>query len=334
MSTRAVGPDELPPALRVPERVVPVPASVSPEAQAMLGLGVLTPATRWPALEDVDGWRRVIAERDQAALAAAGASPIPAGTEIRDIDLGDFPVYEIVPVGAAGDDRRVYLDFHGGGFVQGGGAVCRARTYNTSQWIGARVWSVDYRMPPDHPYPAAVTDCVTAYRALLDQYRPQDVVLGGSSAGASLVASTILRARDEGLPLPAAAVMNTPVVDLSIWGDTFHTNHGIDSILDRDLSQALLLYADGHDLRDPYLSPLHGDLAKGFPPTILLSGTRDLLLSDTVRFHRALLRAGLEAELHVFEAAGHGGFLGTAPEDRERLAQMRQFAASAWARGR
>ena len=93
----------------------------------------------------------------------------------------------------------------------------------------------------------------------------------------------------------------------------------------------MLLYAGGHDLKEPYLSPLYGDL-EGFPPTILLTGTRDCLLSDNVRMHRALRAAGVDASLHVWEAAGHGGFLGMAPEDAERGTEIRRFANEVWVR--
>ena len=119
-----------------------------------------------------------------------------------------------------------------------------------------------------------------------------------------------------GLPMPAACVLHSPEVDLTESGDTFETNDKIDIMLSR-LTNSIALYADGHDLTDPYLSPIFGDFSKGFPPTILTSGTRDLFLSNTVLMHRALRRAGLKAELHVFEAMPHGGFIGKAPENGE-----------------
>jgi acetyl esterase/lipase len=132
----------------------------------------------------------------------------------------------------------------------------------------------------------------------------------------------MLRARGEGLPMPAALALITPEVDLTESGDTFHTNLGIDNVLGR-LMEVNLLYANGHDLTHPYLSPLFGDVSH-FPPTFLQAGTRDLFLSNTVRMHRKLRNAGVDAELHVFEAMPHGGF-GGAPEDRELAAELRRF---------
>ena len=155
-------------------------------------------------------------------------------------------------------------------------------------------------------------------------------VVGGTSAGGNLAAATILRARDEGLPLPAAAVLLTPEVDLTESGDSFATNIGLDNLLTQRQMPANLLYAGGHDLTLPYVSPLFGDFTKGFPPTFLRTGTRDLFLSNTVRMHRALRNAGVQAELHVQEAGGHAGFFGLAPEDREIDDELRCFLDAHW----
>jgi acetyl esterase/lipase len=195
---------------------------------------------------------------------------------------------------------------------------------------GTHTWAIDYRMPPDDPYPAPLDDCLTAYRALLREHRPEDIIVRGGSAGGNLAAALVLRARDEGLPLPAAAVLMTPEVDLTESGDSFHTNLGVDSVLTQSLMPANLLYAGGHDLAHPYLSPLFGDFAKGFPPTFLATGTRDLFLSNTVRMHRALRAAGIPAELHVLESAPHGGFFGAAPEDAALVREDRRFCDTHW----
>jgi acetyl esterase/lipase len=187
------------------------------------------------------------------------------------------------------------------------------------------VWAVDYRMPPDHPFPAGLDDCVAAYRALLDDHRPDSIVIGGASAGGNLAAAVILRAREEGLPRPAGAVLMTPAVDLTESGDSLQTNLGLDPLIQASARPAFLLYAGRHDLTDPHVSPLFADFTKGFPPTILTTGTRDMLLSDTVRLHRALRAADIPADLHVTEAGGHGGFFGMAPEDEAITLEIRRF---------
>ncbi|SER70509.1 Acetyl esterase/lipase [Streptomyces sp. yr375] len=324
------------PGLHLPARHIPVPTSVSEEAQAVLARGVPVPTTPYPQLDDLDGWRALSAATDEAVRGMVGdtLARLDAEVEVKQLDLDGFPVHVITPAGLPPDDRRVYLEIHGGAWISGKGEVCRARGILTSVSTGARVWAVDYRMPPDHRYPVALDDCLAAYRALLGEHRPEEIVVGGSSAGGNLAAALLLRARDEGLPLPAALVLSTPATDLTGAGDSLRTNLGLDSVLSADLMPAIRLYAAGHDLRDPGLSPLFGDLARGFPPTILTTGTRDLLLSDTVRMHRALRAAGIEAELHVFEAAGHGMFLGGTPEDRDKAREIRRFIDEHWARGR
>jgi acetyl esterase/lipase len=183
-------------------------------------------------------------------------------------------------------------------------------------------WAVDYRMPPLHPYPVPLDDCMAVYVQLLEERSPRDIFVGGTSAGGNLAAALIARAKDEGLPMPAALVLLTPEVDLTESGDSFETNRHADNVLG-SLMEANLLYANGHDLAHPYISPLFADVA-GFPPTFLQAGTRDLYLSNTVRMHRALRAAGVEAELHVFEAMPHGGF-GGAPEDIELRMEVRRF---------
>lgn len=207
----------------------------------------------------------------------------------------------------------------------GAGRFAQLITMVRAAVLGCRVWGVDYRVPPAHPYPAALDDCLGVYRHLLARMAPADIAIGGMSAGGNLAAATLLRARDEGLPLPAAALLLTPEADLTESGDTFHTNETIDVALPRGLPNANALYAAGADLAHPYLSPLFGDFKPGFPPTFLQSGTRDLFLSNTVRLHRALLRAGCAAELHVWEAMPHAGFGGMSEEDVEMNAACRDF---------
>jgi len=312
--------------LQVPERTIPVPTTVSPEAQAVLAMGV-TPAPPYPALDDAQGWRKMISSTDAMVLAMFSQAGLtsPDGCKIEDLTVHGVPVFAVTPIDLAPDDERIYLDIHGGAFIVGGGEVCRAIATMAARKVGMRLWSVDYRMPPEHPYPAAVDDCLVVYRALLEEHRPEEIVIGGTSAGGNLTAALILRARDEGFPLPAGAVLLTPALDLTQSGDSFRTNLGVDTVITTSDPGAFLLYAGGHDLKDPYLSPLFGDLSKGFPPTLLASGTRDVLLSDTVRMHRALRAAGVAAELHVLEAAPHGFFRGRTPEDRELDREVRRF---------
>ncbi len=314
------------------ERSIRVPPTVSAHAQAVIAGGQamvvdrLTNPTVSPALDDAAAWKAQIATTDEMIITgfAATALDIPATVEAREV--AGVHVNVITPEGAdAGDDAVIQLDIHGGALIAGGGAACTLMNTATAARAGLHTWGVDYRMPPDHPYPTPLDDCVAVYRALLDERSPDKIVVGGGSAGGNLVAAMLLRAKDEGLPMPAALIAMTPEIDLTESGDTFDTNAGVDYVLVDRLTDSIALYAGDHDLTHPYLSPIFGDLT-GFPPTFVQAGTRDLFLSNAVRFHRKLRDAGVDAELHIWEAMPHGGFFG-APEDAEIAVEVRRFLA-------
>jgi epsilon-lactone hydrolase len=284
----------------------------------------------YPALDDTEAWRSRAAESDALIVQMVGDRASQAAADVEEIDLDGVRVYVVTPDDFPSDDGRVVLDIHWWAFVTGGGESCRIMGLHAVGLSRVRTWAVDYRMPPDHPYPAPLDDCVAAYRALLRDHRPDEIIVRGGSAGGNLAAALILRSRDEGLPLPAAAVLMTPEVDLTESGDSFVTNLGLDNVLTESLMSANLLYAGNHDLTDPYLSPLYADFNKGFPPSMLTTWTRDLFLSNTVRLHRALRSAGVPADLHVVEGAGHAGFFSQAPEDEDLASEVRLFIDAHW----
>ncbi len=314
--------------LDVAARRIPVPKHLSPAAQAWLSMPRLASPASYPDLSDAPGWRRQIAATDEMIMQLYVNRQLERGCRITELREGGALAYELVPEGSVAGDRRVCLDIHGGALIMGAGAVCKAMATSTANRLRTRVIAVDYRMPPDHPFPAGLDDCMTFYRALLRDHTPAEIIVSGASAGGNLAAALVLRARDEGLPLPAAAVLISPEVDLSESGDSFHTNAGIDGM--GSLMQANLLYAGGHELVHPYLSPLFGDFAKGFPPTLLSAGTRDVFLSNATRMHRALRAAGVHAELHLLEAAAHGAFGGTTPEEAALDCEIVEFCQSRW----
>lgn len=311
------------PPVRTVTREIPVPASLSDAARAALAATAALTEGRSPApaASDPAAWPAHVAAQDAMILQMVGAAVERFTGTVDTVRIGQADLFVVAPEGA--DPATVVLDVHGGGLVYGAGAVARAMACGRALGLGRVVWSPDYRMPPAHPYPAGLDDCLAAYRAVLERYAPGRVVVSGASAGGNLAAALVLRARAEGLPLPAGLVLVSPEADLTESGDTFATNLGVDHTLG-SLMQANLLYAAGHDLADPYLSPLFADFSGPWPPTILTSGTRDLYLSNTVRLHRRLREAGHAAELHVWEAMAHAGFMG-APEDLELVAELRRF---------
>jgi len=305
---------------------VPVPTSISVQAQDYLA-GPAQYGDNEPPddLSDVEGWLSYVEGRDRVLAERLGQLlPPDLPVEQSEFEVDAVTVYVIRPNQVSDSpDTPIYLDIHGGALILAGGDVCRLMATAGALSRDLITWAIDYRMPPMHPYPAALDDCMATYRKVLEVRSPEDVFVGGGSAGGNLAAALLLRAKDEGLPMPAALVLRTPEVDLTESGDSFHTVLGIDPVL-QPLIHVNRLYANGHDLADPYLSPLFGDVT-GFPPTFLQTGTRDLFLSNTVRMHRKLRGAGVEAELHVFEAMPHGGFGGSTPEDKELTAEVQSF---------
>jgi monoterpene epsilon-lactone hydrolase len=320
--------DQGPMTIELASRRVPLPAALSDAAKAML----TTPRPAqgaYPALSDNDGWRRLIAARNKASaeMSAPFAARLKADLEAH--PLGGVPVCRATPQGARLiADRHVVLDIHGGALLFGGGeANVRFSTAAIALRTGRVAYGVDYRVPPDHPYPAALDDCVAASRALLAEVPAERIVVSGTSAGGNLAGALLLRARDEGLAMPAGAMLLTPELDLTESGDSFDTLMGLDVVLTGRLMEMNLLYAGGADLAHPYLSPLFGEVT-GFPPTLLQAGTRYIFLSNAVRMHRKLRSAGVRAELLVWEGMPHAGFVGLTAEDLEVSAELQAFIAS------
>jgi acetyl esterase/lipase len=310
-------------ALHVPAQDVPPPKSLSPEATAFLAEA----AKRISASADSadDGQRT--SDQAEAALEKIRPAAKHFQGSFETIDLGSgAQLYRADPkTMKEGLSDAAFLDIHGGGFVSGGGEMCALRCKLRASDYRIATYSVDYRLAPDHPYPAALEDCVAAYKEVLKQVDPRRLVVCGASAGGNLAAALLLRAWEDDVPLPAGLMLMTPALDMTRAGDTYRTNRFLDVTLYGGSDAGARGYSAGHDPTDPYLSPLFGDIPDEWPPTILTSGTRDLLLSDTVRMHRLLRKAGVRAELHVQEAGPHGGFMGQAPEDRDIIEECRRF---------
>ena len=311
-----------------PERHIYPPTTISPEARASLSTGAAAPRGPWPDPDDGAGWQARIAQ--SAAMWGPIAETMIANAAATLVDeiIAGVRCYEARPTGLGEDaNRPIYLFAHGGAFVFGGGDFARAHASVNADRLGCACISVDYRMPPEHPFPAAPEDVVTVYAALLERWPGTPIFFGGSSAGGNIAAAAMLLIRDRGLPMPAGLILLTPEVDLTESGDSFRTNELLDVVLKTSLAPANALYAAGTPLDDPILSPLFADLG-GFPPTFIQTGTRDLFLSNSVLFHRKLRAAGARADLHVWEGMPHSGFGGATPEDAEIYAEVKAFIAS------
>src|SRR5436305_4030744 len=223
------------PVLELTRRIT-TPSSVSPQAQAAITAGSAVVPQRLaepevpPPLDDAAAWKARIAVTDEFIAMGFAAQELDAPTELIQVDGVD--VFVITPPGADdGADAPILYDIHGGALIAGGGEACRKMGLNAAGRTGLHTWSVDYRMPPDHPYPTPLDDCMTVYKAVIERKSPENIVVAGGSAGGNLAAALMLRAQADGLPMPKALVLFSPEADLTESGDTFDTNEGVDYVL-------------------------------------------------------------------------------------------------------
>jgi acetyl esterase/lipase len=312
-----------------PAKILTVPTDeVSPEMQALIALPFPPHMVAAPA--DAAAWKELINRRAAAALPVVAKIKEKLGVSYEPTTIAGVKAFIVTPQTIPEANRnRLLIHVHGGGYVFGPGEAALPEAMLLAGFGGFKVISVDYRMPPDFPYPAAMDDAMAVWRAAVKMADPKNMAIFGTSTGGGMTLAMVLRARDAGLPLPAAIAPGTPWSDLTETGDTYFTNEFVDNVLvtwKGWLGRAAYLYANGHDLKDPQLSPIYGDF-HGFPPAILTTGTRDLFLSDTVRVHRKLRRAGVEADLNVYEGQSHAQYGADvdAPETKEAFTDIARF---------
>ncbi len=253
------------------------------------------------------------------------------GIQLTAATAAGVPVEWLAPVGAGAAPvgagaAPVVLYLHGGGWVLG--------WYNSHRWLlgqiglaaGCRALAVDYRLAPEHPFPAALNDCLGVYRWLVQQgTAPRQIVIAGDSAGGNLTLTTLLALRDAGDPLPAAGVCISPMTDLEGTGETF--NRTTDPLLSAKFALDMARhYAGGQDARQPLISPVWGDL-RGLPPLLVHVGADEILLSDAQRLEAAAHAAGVDARLRVWPAMWHVWhiFAPFLPEARQAVAEIGEF---------
>ena len=309
----------------LPARTLPVPDTVSPQMQALAG-GALS--SNWDvAPTTLEEWKKVSAPSAGRGLPALRER---LGVKTEAVTLNGVSAFMVTPNVIPPENRnRLLVHVHGGCYVLSGGESGTSEAIYMAGFGHFKVLSVDYRRPPEFPYPAALDDSMAVWKAALKMADAKNMGIFGTSAGGALTLSMVLRAKQEGLPLPGAIAPGTPMSDLTGAGDSFQTNFKVDNVLvgyDGRCDAMAKLYANGHDLKDPMLSPIYGDM-HGFPPAILTTGTRDLLLSNTVRVHRKLRQAGVEAELQVYEAQSHAQYMrdANAPETKEAFEEIARF---------
>lgn len=300
----------------MPSRRYPAPTCISAQATAFIDAA--------EPLASVDLAPAAMAERRRAIGASMGpggeAVQRALGVSVRQADIAGVPVQWIEPQGGG---AGVVLYFFGGGYITGSPEEDLAITVRLAQLSGARVCAPRYRLAPEHPYPAAVEDGWAVYQALAGKH----MALAGESAGGNLCLVLMRRAADQGVALPAAVALLSPWCDLTHQGDTIRTLDGLDPTLDypSQLSHMSKAYAAGHALDAPEISPLFAAVPPGFPPALISSGTRDLLLSDCARLAAKLRRAGVSVDMRVAEGMWH--VFEYYPELPEALESLQGIAA-------
>lgn len=280
-------------------RVIPVPQDLSPEAQAFISHQVPDEAPEQSLAERrkmLDAWQ----------LRSRGEWSKLCPVKIEETTLAGLPVHVVTPETMPDANRdKVLINLHGGGFNGDSGSY--SESIPIASYTGIKVVAVLYRLAPEHPFPAAIDDTIAVYKELLKTYQPSHIAIYGTSAGATLTAEVVVRLKQLSLPMPAAIGVFSTVSDFARMGDSWsmYTLDGLAGHLEPPSSEPHdAYYTGGADPKDPVLSPIYADL-HGMPPALFITSGRDALLSSTTNLHRAYLRAGVEAQLVVFDALPH-----------------------------
>ena len=251
----------------------------------------------FPADIGVNEQRRLLGE-------LLSAQPLPADVIVTPATLGGVPTAEITVDGV--EPRHVVLYFHGGVYVLGDAGQAAGLAAQIGRRTQAKVISVDYRLAPEHPYPAAVDDALAAYEALLQGgAATADIAFAGESAGGGLAIATLVNARDHGLPMPAAAFAMSPYADLTLAGTTLETKSKVDPLLSREALQARVAdYTAGQDAALAMISPIFAD-PSGLPPLMIQAGTHEVLLDDALRLAQRAATADVEVTLEITPGVPH-----------------------------
>ena len=246
------------------------------------------------------------------------------GVKIESVDLEGVPAeWEITP---GSRENKVILYFHGGGYIMGSPNSTRTISVKLGIATKARILNVDYRLAPEHPYPHAIEDCVSSYKWLLSNgFDPKDIIIAGDSAGGYFTLITLIKLRNEGISLPAGAVLFSPAADIAITGDSAITNGPTDPILaDLGIFWWNECYLAGADPFSPEVSPLYADLT-GLPPLLIQVSTSEMLYDDARRFVESAKKAGVDATLQSWDDSIHEFQIYDLPESTEAFLKTSEF---------
>jgi epsilon-lactone hydrolase len=315
-----------------PQPFVEVPDTVSPLARKYLESfpdpNTLPP---WPAPDDLEGWKRSWEATEAANEPLVQATLKRYRPTVSELKIGGVSVLEIKPKGWK-DNGKVLIHTHGGAYTLHSAHSRLTSSVPAADATGLRVISIDYANAPQGKWEKVTDQVLAVFDGLTkDGVKLKDIAFYGESAGGALAAGAVLKMREKGMGMPAAVVLWSPWADITNRGDSSITMKNYDPlyIYEKHLKHAADAYADPADQKHPYVSPVYGDYSKGFPPTLIQGGTRELFLSHCVRQYRAIDDAGSEAVLDLYEGMPHVFQmrleLAEAPETRAALKKMEAF---------
>lgn len=244
------------------------------------------------------------------------------------IKIANVDVLELTPKNYdKKNDGKAIIFIHGGGFVVGDPSSYHMVQAPIAYSAGLKLYSINYRLAPEYPFPMGMNDCLDVYREMLKKFHHKDIVFCGDSAGGNMVLSTILAAKNEGLPMPKSLALLSPWADLNEVGDSYYTLKGKDPILDyeKNLKIPAMEYSKGNSLINPLISPLYSDYFPSFPKTLIITGTRDLFLSNCVRLYQKMKKAKVDVRIDVWEGMWHVFQDNTTEEAKESAAEIGTF---------
>ncbi len=264
----------------------------------------------------------------RAAMERVDKLPRPRKVDYAETTVGGVPAIVATPMTTEPERQILYL--HGGGYIMGSPKSHIAMAARLGKRAGAAVTVIDYRLAPEHPYPAAIDDCVAAYRDLADRIDPSLITIAGDSAGGGAALATVCTLRDAGDILPACAYVLSPWTDLTASGDSMRSKADVDPMIDPALiNSAATMYGGETPLDHAGVSPLFADLT-GLPPMLIQTGIDEVLLSDSTRLAARAKNAGVHVELDLADGMWHvyQAFAGYMPEANEALIHAARFIRS------
>lgn len=310
-----------------------IPTTISKEAQEELQRITFDPSLmKAPDPNDLNGWKKQY-DNFESIYAQLSRSIVDLyQPNITDGTLGGLSILDIKPKNW-NDNGKVLVYTHGGAYTFGSANSTTGLPALVANETGLRVISINYTIAPFSKWNQTTNEVISVIQALMEQgySLDDDIAMFGESAGGGLVAGSVLKMRDKGLEMPAAVVLWSPWLDLTGSGDTYFTLKNEDLFLSYGsmLENAAGAYAAPADQKNPYVSPVYGNFSKGYPPTLIQGGTREILLSDFVRLYQALDQANIPVKLDIYEGMPHvHQFLYKTPESKIALSKMNDFLVS------